>query len=72
MSECEMLLPNIVNSIGLTFDIVGVVLLFSGGPPWGSLDRVGRRSGIGLGLLVFGFFLQIVSNHLCALGWLFD
>ena len=27
MSECEML-PNIVNSVGLVFDILGVVILF--------------------------------------------
>ena len=55
---------NYINSFGLFLDIVGVVLLFRGGPPWGSLDGVGRLTKYGLGLLGLGFILQIVSNHL--------
>jgi len=82
--------PDTINSIGLSLDIAGVVLLFKyglpsdvgarpdegysfglgGGPPaeerrqresrW-TRYRTGSR--LGLGLLVAGFVLQIVSNH---------
>ena len=44
-------MPNVINSTGLVLDIFGVLLLFSGGPPWGSFDQVGRRSNMGLGPL---------------------
>ena len=64
-------MPNVINSTGLVLDIFGVLLLFSGGPPWGSLDQVGRRSKWGVGLLVVGFVLQIVSNHIVCLKSLF-
>ena len=86
MSEGEMMLPNIVNSIGLACDIVGVILLFFCGLP-SKVNRGGhtlvsalslgktpegvkrwkrfeRLSWLALVLLVLGFVLQIVSNHL--------
>ena len=40
MSECEML-PNIVNSVGLVFDILGVVILFF------TVSVQGRSGGAG-------------------------
>ena len=86
MSESEMLLPNIVNSIGLIFDIVGVILLFFCGLPskvnrggatlFSSLslgetpegvkrwERFEFLSKLALVLLVLGFVIQLVSNHL--------
>lgn len=75
-----------VSTAGLGLDIVGVILLFFHGLPhdaaygttleWG--DRRERDdwkralawSRLGLVLLVAGFFLQAVSNHLCCLGHL--
>ena len=57
--------PNCVNSVGLFLDMLGVVLLFfTVGTPWSSFDRISWWSRIGLGLLVFGFAIQIVSNHM--------
>ena len=75
---------DIVNSIGLSMDILGVVLLFLFGLPaqvretggtiirWGggkSDEEAGKEYGrykcfgrIGLGLLVCGFTLQLLSN----------
>ena len=40
MSECEIL-PNIVNSVGLVFDILGVVILFF------TVSVQGRSGGAG-------------------------
>ncbi len=59
----------IVNSVGLVFDIVGVVLLFYFGAPTFAItdgqpayyDRLGK---LGLLLLIVGFILQFVSNFL--------
>ena len=68
-----------VNSLGLALDIAGVILLFFFGlpskasdaaiPKWSygqgeSYRRVRCLSNLGLGLLVVGFALQIVSNWL--------
>ena len=77
---------DIVSSIGLAFDIVGVVILFKYGLPaevrktggfilgWGTDEPnekaereyrfYKRMSRIGLGSLILGFGLQIVSNFL--------
>lgn len=80
MSICNML-PEIINTVGLIFDIIGVGLLFRYGLPepigkdgarritWGTDEeetakwkRYKRMSYLALGLLIFGFLLQIVSN----------
>jgi hypothetical protein len=73
-----------LNSVGLTFDIIGVVLLFRYGlpadvNPRGARYRVAeppdeneskryelyrRRGLLGLGLLIAGFLLQLISNLL--------
>ena len=71
----------IVNTVGLALDIVGVVLLFRFGLPpdvrrgganfftWGidndearTASRYDKISWSALGLIVFGFALQIVST----------
>ena len=84
----------IINSVGLFFDIIGVILLFifglpsrfvSDGPPTNTIsfgwdpdsvkqwekqwNRYKLVSWFALVLLVLGFALQIVSNHLGLLGW---
>lgn len=77
----------IVNSVGLAFDMAGVVMLFYFGPPTINITRDGRKilpfnpnddaethknkvtadrhnrlSKVGLGLLLLGFTLQLISN----------
>ena len=80
-----------INSVGLFFDILGVILLFifglpsrflSDGPPTNTIsfgwdpdsvkqwNRYKLVSWFALVLLVLGFALQIVSNHLGLLGWM--
>ena len=75
-------MDTLINTVGLCFDILGVIMLFRFGLP--SRVREGGRvslvvgvskelerahktfklfSYIGLACLVFGFFLQIVSNY---------
>ena len=72
IAQATLDMPKVINSIGLVFDILGVVLLFfTVGTPWSSFDRISRWSKVGLGLLVFGFLLQIVSNHTVCLKSLF-
>ena len=90
-----LLSDNVINSVGLFLDIIGVILMFifglpsrfvSDGPPTNTIsfgwdpDSVKQWekqwnwykfwSWFALGLLVLGFFLQIVSNHLGLLGWM--
>ena len=76
--------PNTINTVGLSLDIAGVVLLFFFGVPsragldgvltWGhgmgkDYKRARALSRLGFLLLIFGFLLQIASNHVgvCAL-----
>ena len=59
-----MLLPHIVNAIGLFFFLGVMLLFFSAGPPWGSLDRVEPWSWVAVVRVVLGFVIQSVSNHL--------
>lgn len=68
--------PKTINSIGLVFDIVGVVIIYLYGLPnrsaeeiqWASnLDkekRLKRLSSVGLFLIFLGFILQLISNFL--------
>ncbi len=78
---------NIVNSLGLFLDIVGVCLIFwfglpkwiprdgepliidggtAGEDPKPKPDRYTLGNRIGLGLLICGFILQLVSNFIPA------
>ena len=84
-----------INSVGLFFHIIGVLLLFifglpsrfvSDGPPTNTIsfgwdpdsvkqwekqwNRYKLVSWFAVVLLVLGFALQIVSNHLGLLGWM--
>ncbi len=76
--EHQVTNPDIISSVGLALDIVGVVLVYFFGIPSGAaLDGVltwRRRTGsayrhsvwlsrLGLGLLIAAFGLQIASNH---------
>jgi hypothetical protein len=69
--------PNIINSIGLVFDIAGIIMLFcidydnlilSGkkiylGGPGEKIERsIKRKAKIGLILIVIGFIFQLVGN----------
>ena len=67
--------PKTINSIGLVFDIIGVVLVYLYGLPNTSskyefesdLDKeksLKRLSTAGLILIGIGFFLQLISNYL--------
>jgi hypothetical protein len=75
---------NLINSIGLAFDIIGVLLLFKYGLP-SEISKTGsvgmtfqqtdheqirkwkiynRWSWAGLGFIITGFALQLVSNFI--------
>ena len=64
-------------TIGLVFDIIGVVFIFYAGSRrsenigkvWGpefdkNMASARRRDNIGIGFLGCGFFLQILGNHI--------
>ena len=71
--------PKTINSIGLIFDILGIIALFTidfkmiglgghnlyiSGPPEDEVKKERRKAYWGLGLIVSGFILQLVSNFL--------
>ncbi|WP_282133016.1 hypothetical protein [Cellulophaga baltica] len=69
---------NIINVLGLLFDVIGVIILFYNGNPLvealkvingedGAAEKMikkGKRSNIALALLIFGFCLQMISNFI--------
>lgn len=69
---------NVLNSLGLLLDVIGVIILFYNGNPLvealkvingvdGAGEKItkkGKRSRIALILLVFGFLLQMISNFI--------
>jgi hypothetical protein len=71
--------PRAINSIGLIFDIIGILILFTmdfkiiglgghnlyvGGPAEGEVKKEKRKAYLGLGFIVIGFVLQLISNFL--------
>jgi hypothetical protein len=71
-----MCLPKTINSIGLVFDIIGVLLIYFYGLPNRSAEEVKWESNVdkekqlkrlslfGLIFIGFGFILQLISNFL--------
>ena len=64
-----MMDPKILNSIGLILDIAGaIMLLFFGAPTkgvtYGRTFKDAKLEKLGVGLLILGFALQLLSNFL--------
>lgn len=71
--------PRTINSIGLVLDIIGILILFTmdfkmiglgghnlyiGGPSENEVRKEKAKAYLGLGFIIFGFALQLVSNFL--------
>jgi hypothetical protein len=79
----QYLTPANINSLGLSLNIIGVILIYKYGLPnvvpsgvkWGANDHNEeklwkQRSTIGFILLIIGFGLQILSNYPAFIGYL--
>jgi hypothetical protein len=74
-----MCLPKSINSIGLLFDIIGILILFTidfkmiglgghnlyiGGPADIEVKKEKRQAYWGVGFIIAGFIFQLISNFL--------